>query len=57
MTSSSGVTSDVPIRVDSYATLEPQGITGINYVQITAGTPSVRNRATRAALRGIAGAR
>jgi len=34
------VTSDVPIRVDSYATLEPQGITGVNYVQITAGTPS-----------------
>ncbi|MDQ0463765.1 phospholipid/cholesterol/gamma-HCH transport system substrate-binding protein [Caulobacter ginsengisoli] len=31
------VTSDVPIRTDSYATLEPQGITGINYVQITAG--------------------
>ena len=34
------VTSDVPIRLDSYATLEPQGITGVNYVQITAGTPS-----------------
>jgi phospholipid/cholesterol/gamma-HCH transport system substrate-binding protein len=34
------VTSDVPIRVDSFATLEPQGITGINYVQITAGTPA-----------------
>src|SRR5579872_4463557 len=34
------VTSDVPIRTDSYATLEPQGITGVNYVQITAGTPS-----------------
>ena len=34
------VTSDVPIRVDSYATLEPQGITGVNYVQITAGAPS-----------------
>ena len=34
------VTSDVPIRVDSYATLEPQGITGVNYVQITAGTPN-----------------
>ena len=33
------VTADVPIRVDSYATLEPQGITGVNYVQITAGTP------------------
>ena len=36
------VTSDVPIRVDSYATLEPQGITGVNYVQITAGTPAKR---------------
>jgi phospholipid/cholesterol/gamma-HCH transport system substrate-binding protein len=34
------VTSDVPIRVDSYATLEPQGITGVNYIQITAGTAS-----------------
>ena len=34
------VTSDVPIRVDSFATLEPQGITGVNYVQITAGSPS-----------------
>ena len=32
------VTSDVPIRKDSYASLEPQGITGVNYVQITAGT-------------------
>lgn len=34
------VTSDVPIRADSFATLEPQGITGVNYVQITAGTPT-----------------
>src|SRR5690348_5920308 len=34
------VTSDVPIREDSFATLEPQGITGVNYVQITAGTSS-----------------
>lgn len=34
------VTEDVPIRVDSYATLEPQGITGLNYVQITAGSGS-----------------
>jgi phospholipid/cholesterol/gamma-HCH transport system substrate-binding protein len=34
------VTSDVPIRTDSYATLEPQGVTGVNYVQITAGTAS-----------------
>ena len=32
------VTSDVPIRQDSYATLEPQGITGVNYIQITAGS-------------------
>lgn len=32
------VNSDVPIHTDSYATLEPQGITGVNYVQITAGT-------------------
>jgi phospholipid/cholesterol/gamma-HCH transport system substrate-binding protein len=36
------VTSGVPIRADSYATLEPQGITGLNYVQITAGTPSLQ---------------
>jgi phospholipid/cholesterol/gamma-HCH transport system substrate-binding protein len=34
------VTSDVPIRADSYATLEPEGITGVNYIQITAGTAS-----------------
>ena len=34
------VTSDVPIRTDSYATLEPQGITGVNYVQISSGTVS-----------------
>ncbi|HEX7946387.1 MAG TPA: MlaD family protein [Phenylobacterium sp.] len=32
------VTEDVPIRVDSFATLEPQGITGLNYIQISAGT-------------------
>jgi phospholipid/cholesterol/gamma-HCH transport system substrate-binding protein len=32
------VTADVPIRADSFATLEPQGITGVNYVQISAGT-------------------
>jgi phospholipid/cholesterol/gamma-HCH transport system substrate-binding protein len=36
------VASDVPIRVDSYAMLEPQGITGLNFVQITAGTPSLQ---------------
>ncbi|MBS0410618.1 MAG: MCE family protein [Proteobacteria bacterium] len=34
------VTSDVPIRQDSYAMLEPQGITGVNYIQISAGTPA-----------------
>ncbi len=27
-----------PIRADSYAILEPQGITGVNYIQITGGT-------------------
>jgi phospholipid/cholesterol/gamma-HCH transport system substrate-binding protein len=30
----------VPIRTDFYGTLEPQGITGVNYIQISAGTPS-----------------
>lgn len=34
------VGAEVPIRVDSYATLEPLGITGLNYIQITAGTPA-----------------
>jgi phospholipid/cholesterol/gamma-HCH transport system substrate-binding protein len=34
------VRSDTPIRVDSAASLEPQGITGVNYIQLTAGTPS-----------------
>ncbi|HLY79207.1 MAG TPA: MlaD family protein [Caulobacteraceae bacterium] len=32
------VRSDTPVRVDSAASLEPQGITGVNYIQITAGT-------------------
>ncbi|HEY2051425.1 MAG TPA: MlaD family protein [Caulobacteraceae bacterium] len=34
------IAPDVPIRADSYASLEPQGITGVNYIQITAGTPT-----------------
>ena len=34
------VTSDAPIRVDSYASLEPLGVTGVNYIQINAGTIS-----------------
>jgi len=34
------VGSDVPIRSDSFATLEPQGITGVNFIQISAGTGS-----------------
>lgn len=29
-----------PVRVTSRAQLEPQGITGLNYIQITAGNPS-----------------
>jgi phospholipid/cholesterol/gamma-HCH transport system substrate-binding protein len=32
------ISSDAPVRVDSTASLEPLGITGVNYVQITAGT-------------------
>jgi phospholipid/cholesterol/gamma-HCH transport system substrate-binding protein len=32
------ITSDVPVRGDSYATLEPLGITGVTYIQITAGS-------------------
>ena len=30
----------VPVRIDSYAVLEPQGITGVSYIQITGGTQS-----------------
>jgi phospholipid/cholesterol/gamma-HCH transport system substrate-binding protein len=33
------VDGKVPIRQDSYGTLEPQGITGVNYIQIGAGSP------------------
>lgn len=29
---------DTPVRVDSRAQMEPLGITGVNYIQITAGT-------------------
>jgi len=35
------VTSDVPIRADSYATAEAQGITGVSYIQITPGTATL----------------
>lgn len=34
--------ADVPIKVDSRAMLEPMGITGVNYIQITAGGPNAR---------------
>jgi phospholipid/cholesterol/gamma-HCH transport system substrate-binding protein len=33
------VDATTPIRVTSRAQLEPQGITGLNYIQITAGNP------------------
>lgn len=33
-------TADSPVRVDSLATLEPLGITGVNYIEIAAGTTS-----------------
>src|SRR3954465_3567898 len=36
------VNSDVPIKTDSYATLEPQNITGISYVQIAAGSTQAK---------------
>jgi len=29
----------IPVRTDSRAQLEPMGITGVNYIQITSGTP------------------
>ena len=32
--------SDAPVRIDSTASLEPLGVTGVNYVQITAGAVS-----------------
>jgi phospholipid/cholesterol/gamma-HCH transport system substrate-binding protein len=32
------VRSDTPVRQDSVATLDPQGITGVTFIQITAGT-------------------
>jgi phospholipid/cholesterol/gamma-HCH transport system substrate-binding protein len=32
------ISADAPVRVDSTASLEPLGITGVNYIQITAGT-------------------
>jgi len=34
------VRSDTPVRQDTEASLEPQGITGVNYIQLTAGTTS-----------------
>lgn len=34
--------STTPVRVTSRAQLEPQGITGLNYIQITAGDPDSR---------------
>lgn len=34
------IADDAPVRTDSVAYLEPLGITGINYIQITAGTLS-----------------
>lgn len=34
------VNATTPVRVTSRAQLEPQGITGLNYIQITAGNPS-----------------
>ena len=34
------ITSDAPVKTDSMGSLEPMGITGVNYIQITAGSPT-----------------
>ena len=34
------LSADVPVRTDSVATIEPLGITGVNFVQISSGTRS-----------------
>jgi phospholipid/cholesterol/gamma-HCH transport system substrate-binding protein len=36
------VKSNVPIKTDSYATLEPQNITGVSFVQIAAGSKEAK---------------
>jgi phospholipid/cholesterol/gamma-HCH transport system substrate-binding protein len=36
------LTSDVPVKTDTKAQLEPQGITGVSYIQLTAGSPKAR---------------
>jgi phospholipid/cholesterol/gamma-HCH transport system substrate-binding protein len=36
------IDASIPVREDSYATLEPMGITGVNFIQITAGTSTRR---------------
>jgi phospholipid/cholesterol/gamma-HCH transport system substrate-binding protein len=36
------VTSDVPVKTDTRAQLEPQGITGVSYIQLTPGSPNAR---------------
>jgi phospholipid/cholesterol/gamma-HCH transport system substrate-binding protein len=33
------VDADTPLREDSIAQLEPQGLTGLSYIQVSAGTP------------------
>ncbi|MCA6243433.1 MAG: MCE family protein [Phenylobacterium sp.] len=32
------MSTDVPVRADSVATIEPLGITGVNFIQVSAGT-------------------
>jgi phospholipid/cholesterol/gamma-HCH transport system substrate-binding protein len=36
------IAADTPVRADSYAVLEMQGITGVSYVQIAGGTPTAQ---------------
>ncbi|WP_417485935.1 MlaD family protein [Maricaulis sp.] len=36
------VLAQTPVRVDSFAQLEPQGLTGLSYILITGGTPDAQ---------------
>lgn len=34
------IAADAPVRTNSLGSLEPQGVTGVSYIQITAGSPA-----------------
>ena len=41
------VDSTTPVKVDSFAQLEPQGLTGLSYIQITGGSPGAEELESR----------